>query len=88
MPYKNLSDRKAVLEGDYSSWCPCEKRRKVPYQLPQLLTLESKRKEGRKEGQMNLKVSRRKEEIIISTKMAEIEKVKIDKKKLIIWEDI
>ena len=41
------------LEGDYSSRCPCEKRRKVPYQLPQLLTLESKRKEGRKEGRAN-----------------------------------
>ena len=37
---------------------------------------------------MNLKVSRRKEEIIISTKMAEIEKVKIDKNKSWLFEKI
>ena len=37
---------------------------------------------------MNLKVSRRKEEIIISTKMDEIEKVKIDKNKSWLFEKI
>lgn len=37
---------------------------------------------------MNLKVSQRKEEIIISTKIAEIGKIKIDKNKSWLFEKI